>query len=95
MIKQSLETREVHGSSATTDVLDTLLNISEDNNNEIDRILIIHLILLSTSTLLHHSILLNMVCHSENSYRIYLLQVRNNVEHIRMGNDSYYTIQRN
>ena len=56
MIKQMLELREVHGSSAARDVFDTLLYISEDNNNEFDRTKIMHLIMVSTSTLLHLSI---------------------------------------
>ena len=51
-IKQRLELREVLGSSAARDVLDTLLNISEDNNNEIDRTKILHVIMVSTSALL-------------------------------------------
>ncbi|KAA8522315.1 hypothetical protein F0562_012988 [Nyssa sinensis] len=37
MISQRLESRGVEGSHASNDVLDTLLNISEENGDEIDR----------------------------------------------------------
>ncbi|WJZ82340.1 hypothetical protein VitviT2T_002107 [Vitis vinifera] len=45
MIKQRLQLRKMQGSIATSDVLDTLLNISEDNSNEIERNHMEHLLL--------------------------------------------------
>ena len=47
MIKRRLRLRKMQGSIATSDVLDTLLNISEDNSNEIERNHMEHLLLVS------------------------------------------------
>ncbi|KAJ9706717.1 hypothetical protein PVL29_001945 [Vitis rotundifolia] len=45
MIKQRLQLRKIQGSIASSDVLDVLLNISEDNSNEIERSHMEHLLL--------------------------------------------------
>lgn len=47
MIKQRLQLRKMQGSIASSDVLDTLLNVSEDNSNEIERSHMEHLLLVS------------------------------------------------
>ncbi|KAJ9706712.1 hypothetical protein PVL29_001942 [Vitis rotundifolia] len=45
MIKQRLQLRKMQGSIASSDVLDILLNISEDSSNEIERSHVEHLLL--------------------------------------------------
>ena len=47
MIKQRLQLRKIQGSIASSDVLDVLLNISEDNSNEIERSHMEHLLVVS------------------------------------------------
>ena len=47
MIKQRLQLRKIQGSIARSDVLDVLLNISEDNSNEIERSHMEHLLVVS------------------------------------------------
>ena len=63
MINQRLQLKKMQGSIASSDVLDSLLNISEDNSNEIERSHIEHLLVVSIS-ILH----LHLNTYKKNSY---------------------------
>jgi cytochrome P450 len=51
MISQRLKQRKVSGSMTNSDMLDTLLNISEENNEEMDKSKIQHLFVVTIITL--------------------------------------------